>query len=153
MFKCVGKCVFYMCGFPSFYTALCNSRCLLKSVYSLCFVQYLPVSVCVMFDISWSFVSCTPFGFFQFACPVKTSLNVTSRDFTLYLWWRFFWPLFVSSQFTPPLLPPHFSFLPFKKIFFCNFIIALAEQMLGFLRVTMWTLPHNQICIQSFHPL
>lgn len=120
----------------------------------------LPGSLRVMFEISWSFVSHT---LLQFALPVKTSLNITSRDLTVYLCWEnildrlLFHPVFSSlAIYSPPLLPLSFPSCPsgLKNLYSTLiFITALIEQMLGFLWVKVCSLPHCQICIQTCHLL
>ncbi len=50
------------------------------------------------------------------------------------------------SSSPPSLLCPALQVK--EKYSTVNFITTLVEQMLGFLRVKMWTLSHNQICVQ-----
>lgn len=104
---------------------------------------------------------------FCFQYPVLSSFNLLAQwkhlftspaGISLFIYAeKIFWLPLVSSHFLfsgylPPSSSPPSLLLPAlqvkEKYSTVNFITALVEQMLGFLRVKMLSLSHYQICIQ-----
>lgn len=118
-------CVLYAslyCSIEHCPSRFCNSRSLWRLCVACVFVQYLPVSVCVMFHISWSFVSFTP-SWTNSICLLSENIFLHHQQglHCLFMLWKYFdWvlfhPFFSSlALYSCPLLPPHhIFFLPFR---------------------------------------